>query len=419
MVKSPFLHLGLAELKEAISRAGVRVIYCAPGISQPVAALLVNARKRLGDSAVTVVLDVDDVTVRLGYGDFDGVSMLTEEGVSVRVEPGLRVSSVICDSIGYLFSTPPLLVESPDESHVGVNAVRMTIEQVISISSAVVPETKPDQQYQTVPSIGQEFLSDEKIERVAQSLEENPPQKFDIARKVNVFNSFIEFVELKLTGLHIARHTVQLPRELVMALRDDATAKRLLTTFRLVDGDSKVAKEAALIDQKVRQLREKFTRSLGDDIGSVMLRSKRVEFEAGVAFLKSEIFEFQTRVVDRLDREIDFSLAKLVDGLLPAMKKSPPDALLGQITGKPTAEILRRFFAAELRKVFPQGKDLVKEMKLEWVPKGVTYETLSNVDFQERVKVQFPYVDWDQPFAEFEAAPASMNTQSLILKRGS
>lgn len=411
MVNSPFLHLGVNELAEVISQAGERVLYCAPGITQAVAALLVNASKRIGQSGVHVVLDVDDVTARLGYGDFDGVELLTEERLNVRVEHGLRVSVVICDAVGYLFTTPPMLVESQDERHVGTNAVRMSVEQVLTIATAIVPLKEHGQPCAPLPLIGQESLTDAQVQKVAQSLEANPPQKFDLARKVNVFNSFIEFVELKLTGLHIARHTVQLPRELVLALGDDATAKRLLTTFRLVDASSKVAKEATLIDQKVRLIRDRFTRSLGDDIGSVMLRSKRSEFSAAVDTLKAEISDFQTKVVGRLDKEIESSLSKLVEGLLPAVKKAPPEALLGQIAGKPTVEILRRYLAAELKKVFPQAEDLVKEMKLEWVPKGVTYETLSNEGFQERVRGQFPYVDWEQPFSEFEAAPAATNMQ--------
>jgi hypothetical protein len=418
MSDSPFLHLGAKELANMISQASQQVLYCAPGITQSIAALLVNAFKRIGAGKVHVVLDVDDVTARLGYGDFDAVTMLAEEGLHVRVEPGLRVSVVVCDSVGYLFTTPPMLVEMQDEKHVGVNAVRMSPEQVSEIFKAVAPSKDSDPESTPAPQIGRESLTDERAQAVMTALEANPPQKFDLARKVNVFNSFIEFVELRLTGLHIKRHTVTLPRRLVIALRSEATAKRLLTTFRLVDADSKVAKEAAQIDFKVRQLREKFTRSLGDDLGNVMLRAKRIEFSKAVDALKAEIENFQCKIVERLQKEIDNSLKELVEGLLPAVRKTIPEGLEGEITGKPTTEVLRRFIEVELRKVFPEAKDLIKEMKLEWIPKGVTYETLSDETFQNRVREQFPYVDWKQPFAEFEAAPATASAQSLIPRLG-
>jgi hypothetical protein len=145
-----------------------------------------------------------------------------------------------------------------------------------------------------------------------------------------------------------------------------------------------------------------------------MLRSKRGEFAAAVKSLREEILDFQVKVVQRLENEIESSLKKLVEGLLPAMKKAPPEALTGQIVGKPTSDVLRRFLEVELRRVFPAAETLVREMKLEWIPKGVTFETLSDENFQHRVRAQFPYVDWEKPFAEFEAAPATPITPRLI-----
>jgi hypothetical protein len=413
MRDSSFLHLSVTALANAIAQAQQRVIYCAPGVTQAIAASIANACKRIGRDRVHVVLDVDDVTARLGYGDFDAVAMLSEEGINVRVEPGLRVSVVVCDSIGFLFTTPPMLVEVQDEKHVGVNAVRMIPEQVSKILETVVPCKESSEDESSVSPIGKEVLTKERANAVMTALAENPPQKFDLARKVNVFNSFIEFADLRTTGLHITRHTVKLPRELMTALRDDATTRRILTTFRLVDEDSKVAKEAAMIDLKVRRLRETFTRSLGDDIGSVMLRTSREDFAKGVDELKTEISDFQSKVVVRLQKEIDSSLKKLVEGLLPAVRTTTPEALRGQISGPPTDAIRRRFLDAELRKVFPEAKGLVKEMKLDWISKGVTYESLSDDDFQLRVRELFPYVDWRQPFSEFEAVPASENVTQL------
>lgn len=311
-----------------------------------------------------------------------------------------------------------MLVELQDDKHVGVNAMALHPEQVRNVIDSIFPNPTTHPNLESKPELGQESLSGQLVQEVKTALDANPPQMFDLARKVNVFNAYVEFVELRLTGLHIARHTVQLPRELTLALRDDATARRLLTTFRLVDSDSRVAKDAAVIDQKVRQLRERLTRSLGDELGSVMLRSKRKEFTTAVATLQHEIAQFQAKVLERLGKEIEASRKKLVEGLLPAMKKTPPEALTTQVSGKPSADILRRYLDDELQKVFPTTESLIREMKLEWIPKGVTYETLSNKDFQLRVREAFAYEDWKIPFAEFEAAPSSTPTLPLFMNGG-
>lgn len=413
MPTSNFLHLSSRLACDLVHRAQHHVLYCAPGLQQPLAAALVNSRQLLGREAVRVVLDVADSTARMGYGDFDAVSLLVEGDVDVRVEFGLRTCILVCDDIGYAFFTPPMLVETQDEQHVGPNALNMHPAQVLAVLHAMFP-TPPEPGQAPSPQIGKDELSSAQMQQVKESLDANPPQKFDLARKVNVFNAFIEFVELRLTGLHIARHTVQLPRDLVLALRDDATAKRLLTTFKLVSDDSKVAKEAAEIDQRVRALRERYTRSLGDGLGSVILRSKRQEFTSEVQVIGDSIEKFQAKVVERLEKELTDSRKKLVEGLLPAVKKSTPPALQAQVSGKPTVEVLRRYLDDQLTRVFPSAQSLIGEMKLELVSKGVTYETLSSQEFQERVRAAFPYENWDKPFREFEAAPTTGATGVLF-----
>ncbi len=413
MPTSGFVHLGSSLASDLVHRAKRRVLYCAPGLQQPLAAALVNSRRLLGWDAVRVVLDVADSTARMGYGDFEAVALLKEGDVDVRVEPGLRTCVLVCDDIGFAFFTPPMLVETQDDQHIGPNALAMHPAQVQSVLEAMFAPPHVAT-HGSSPPVGKEELSNEQLQQVKESLDANPPQKFDLARKVNVFNAFIEFVELRLTGLHIARHTVQLPRDLILALRDNATAKRLLTTFKLVSDESKVAKEAAEIDQRVRALREKYTRSLGDGLGSVILRSKREVFSGEVQDIRDAIEKFQAKVLERLDKELADSRKKLVEGLLPAVRKSPPPALQAQVSGKPTADVLRRYLDDELKRVFPSAKSLIGEMKLDWVPKGVTYETLSNPEFQERVRAAFPYENWDKPFSEFAAVPTSDRTMSLL-----
>ena len=409
-----FLHLGSEQISDLVQCSSKRVIYCAPGVQQAVAASLINAKKRLGREAIRVILDIDDSTVRLGYGEFDAFSLLLEEGVEVRVERGLRTCVMICDDLGYAFFTPPMLVEDLEENHIGVNAIQLHPEQVKSVALALCPGADNSTTTPPSPELGKAVVTEKQIEQIKEALAANPPQKFDLARKVNVFNAFIEFAELRMTGLHISKHTVQLPRNLVLALKDDTTAKRLLTTFRLVGEDSKVAKEATDIDQKVRQVRDTLTRSLGDGIGTVILRSKRKQFSEAVERIRADIARFQEKVTERLEKEIESSKRKLVEGLLPAIKKNPPEALTSQLSGKPTVEILRRFLDNELSRVFPEAKSLIGEMRLDWTPKGVTYETLSNPEFQQKVRAAFPYENFDKPFSEFEAAPAANNAQRVL-----
>lgn len=402
-----FVHLGSGEAAAFLHDARERVAFCAPGLQQPIAAALVNARRRLGREQVRVILDVDDGTARMGYGDIDAVTLLMENEVDVRVEPGVRSSVMVADDRGFAFFTPPMMVEVQDDGHVGANAMSLHPSQVAAVLASIWPPPPAAAQPAPAPAIGQTPLSAQHLGQVKSALDANAPQRFDLVRKVNVFNAYVEFVELRLTGLHIARHTVQLPKHLVLALSDDTTAKRLMTTFKLINEQSRVAGDAVAIEAKVRLLRERYTRSLGESLGVVMLRSKRKELEEGIQAIRHDIAEFQRSVVQRLDGELADSRRKLVEGLLPAARQRNPPALSSQITGRPSDQIVRRYLDDELSRVFPSAASLVGAMTLTVIYRGVTYETLQDTDFQERVRAAFPYQDWTQPFREFEAAPAA------------
>ena len=172
-----------------------------------------------------------------------------------------------------------------------------------------------------------------------------------------------------------------------------------------MDGNSKVGRDAESIETRVRNLRDRFIRPIGD-LGTITLRSKRKEVDALIEAIRAEIERFRSSVIERLTREIDASRAKLVAGLTPALRKKAPQDLLDQVSSKVTTEHVTRYLSLRLAEVFPRAETLVGEMKLDCVRKGVTYETLASGDFQQKVRDAFPYEDWDKPFAEFTAAQA-------------
>ena len=216
MGEQVFLHLGSADISTCIAQAKNRIFLCMSGLNQPNAAAVVNASKRLGRNAVSVVLDVDEKVSQRGYGEFEAVMLLLEGEVDVRLEKGLRVCVLIVDDQGYTFFSPPMLVETQDEDSVGVNALKLHPAQIEAITMAFGQpreKTSPEEIRSSEPQIGAQIVTPQKIEAVREALNSSPPQKFDLARKVNVFNAFIEFVELRLIGLHIGKYTVQLPKE--------------------------------------------------------------------------------------------------------------------------------------------------------------------------------------------------------------
>ena len=397
------------EVAKIIRTAQRRAVYAAPGLTDTVAGALIEVRKRLDRNQVRIVVDGSANALRLGYGQVDSMTMLMDHDVDVRVEPGLRMSLLVVDDVAIVFMLPAMLVEDANMPR-GPNALILPRDQVENILGTVAPNLSagvaslPNSPAEH-PQIGKSPMTEIQVKAVEAELVNNPPQRFDLARTLNVFNAYVEFIELRLTGLQITRHTVKLPQDLILALRDEATSKRLRTSFNLLDGKSKVGQDAEAVEIRVRKLRDRFVRPIGD-IGAITLRSKRNDVETLIVSIRADIDKFRESVVDRLTKEIASSRAKLVEGLTPAMKKKPPQDLLDQITGKVTTEHITLYLSKRLEEVFPTAEGLVGDMKLECVRKGVTYETLASVDFQKKVREAFPFEDWDKPFSEFTAAKA-------------
>lgn len=397
------------DISEKILTAKFRAFYAAPGITDTLAGALIKARENNPHTKVRVILDGSANALRLGYGVTEPMPMLLEKNIDVRIEPGLRLNFLVVDNEAMIFTLPAMLVEDPNQPR-GPNALVLPQSQIDTLLMTVAPDFVQTTATQsapvsTPPAIGKEPLTNKHVETVKKEFEKNPPQKFDLARTLNVFNAYVEFIELNLTGLKMNCHTVELPQDIILALGDEETVKRLRTSFKLLDENSTVSKKTEEIEEKVKKLRKRFIRPLGK-IGAITLRSKRNDVDSMIQEIQNDIDKFRLTVVASLQKDIDKSRNKLVEGLIPAMKKKPPQELLDQVTGKVTIEDIRHYLMHRLEEVFPTADTVVHDMKLECTRKGVTYETLATVDFQEKVAKAFPMKNWEKPFTEFTAAKA-------------
>ncbi|MGB4343993.1 MAG: hypothetical protein WBJ03_10295, partial [Moraxellaceae bacterium] len=137
---SLFTTLTNERICQEIDDAKRYVVLAAPGISAQVASALQQAHQRLGEGAVTVVLDVSARVNRLGYGEHAAVEMLNQAGVMVRQHPGLRIGALICDEAGWSFASSPRLVEAdPTSDSDAFNAIALTSAQVMVLRTELPP----------------------------------------------------------------------------------------------------------------------------------------------------------------------------------------------------------------------------------------------------------------------------------------
>jgi hypothetical protein len=258
-------------------------------------------------------------------------------------------------------------------------------------------------------TVGQDKISAPQVEKVAVDLANNPPVKFDVARKVRVFNAAFEFVEFELRGYAISRKSVHIPSDLMGLAQDPKTQRLLRSSFQLIDNEDKelsgknVAKlKQWIIDTYLIQLPK---------YGTVIRREVKSEFLSAIETLRRYTARFQKRVESRLQKAIDDNRTTLVNALLPAVIENPPPRWKKYLGPQPGRDNIRKFLDSELQKQFGTAKELIDRMEVLVVFKGVTYESLSTPEFLEVARKAMPDLDL---LEEFEAAREVTSPQTKV-----
>ncbi|WP_158270351.1 hypothetical protein [Limnohabitans sp. 2KL-17] len=407
--------LRIAELIRSAQRA---VCYAAPGIQLDLAQAMVETVGRLGKEMLTVSLDFDDRVMRMGYGDIGAVTLLLGAGISVNSSPGLRTALVVVDNEGYVFTPTALYLEAEPSDGAASNAMRMSGEQVaqalarlspaakaIAVAQAKTPEAKQQIEALTVDVLSAP-ITVSRLAEVKTSLEEVPPVRFDLARQVRVFEPYLQYVELSLSGAAIQRHRMAIPTSIQKLGGSKDLEIRLRTTFELIEKGSKLSSKP--LEDALNEIRKNFTPSLGKDHGRVVLKAAKPYLLARLTEFRTKLEAHQKAVEADLQKHLDTSREQIVAYYQARVIEAKPDALLGQsLNGEISEVAAKKWLNGELDKVFPSAETLIQEMKLDERYKDVTFETLNRNDFLESVKDAFPNVDWEKAYSEFRAAGQS------------
>lgn len=410
-----FCHLSIGRIAELIRAAQEAVCYAGPGIQQEPAQAMAEVAVRIGPELITVSLDFDERVMRMGYGDIAAVEVLRDAGIVINSSHGLRSALIIVDGEGYTFTPTPLYLEAEMVSDSARNALRLSRDQVgealarLSPAAKAIAVARADDlaekaRIESLPvEVGATEVDEYQFKQVAESLKQVPPVRFDVARQVRVFEPYLQYVELTLTGAAIQRHRLAIPASIQRLGGSEDLEGRLRTTFDLIEKGGTLSSKP--LENALNQIRKDFTPSLGKDHGRVVMKSAKPLLVERLNAFRKKLGEHQQRVGKELQKHLDESRRAIVDYYLPLVLSTPPDGLLGQsVTGEATEEGARRWLNAELDRVFPRAEAMIQVMHLEERYKDVTFETLNREDFLKSVKEAFPYVDWDKAHEEFRAA---------------
>jgi hypothetical protein len=185
-------------LVDLIRSARRRLVVIAPALTDPVADAIADRLPELGPLSISVIVDADPEVYRLGFGTekaLDGLREACDRNLfDLRVQFGVRIGVVVSDQITMVFSPVPQLIEAGSRSSAKPNAIILGGTAPDRLADAAGAESAGGSEKQ---EIGAQALTPEDVQAVKQDLKANPPQQFDIARALRVFNSEVQYVDLK------------------------------------------------------------------------------------------------------------------------------------------------------------------------------------------------------------------------------
>jgi|APLak6261671648_1056085.scaffolds.fasta_scaffold00336_7 hypothetical protein len=231
---STFIAVNDEVLIKRINQAKERIVYIAPGISKLLAKELCGVIDHVEKINITVILDASDEVCRIGYGDFEGLSLLHEHSkkrhFALRKQEGIRSGILIVDELVLVWSPTPLSIEDHPHKNNMANGVflgKNPSDQIAMAIAAEGTETSFD-----MSEVAVEVITDQDVADTRERIEKNPPVPVDLARATKVFNSKLQFIEIEMKNVVLSKRQIKIPTYLLNADVDPELGELLNTKIK-------------------------------------------------------------------------------------------------------------------------------------------------------------------------------------------
>lgn len=402
------------DLIRGIQSATTRVVFFAPGVSEPVSKALVACMQAGRVKQIMFVLDGDEEACRLGYCDAPSLEKLfaaaQQFNFPLKRQPGLRIGLLMTDDNVLVWTPTPLMFEAPRQ-HAEPNGMVLTPQTFKELPQAMgVDPDKPN----ATAEIGTVALKVDEVQKVVAAIKAAPPAPFNLARLSRVFSAKFQFIETVLRGAELTKREMRLDSLILNSDAPEALRPLLHTTIQpfstdadktvevgvLVNGELAYRKTGELLTRPTTQAEMRaYWDALMDQyivnlpgFGKIIRVADKAKFEEGRAafelILKAWVAGFQLLVKGDHDKRV----AKVVDLIVSRMEK---------------ASAKEKLTRTQIEDLVRKGLDKLRviEPGVKVVFKNITVESTRDQEFLDILKKNLSAEEMEGWFHIFDAAP--------------
>lgn len=384
------------QLIELITSAKHRLAVIAPGLMTSVALAVAARMHDLPQLALTVILDADPEVYRMGYGDTEALSVIRTASekhmFDLREQPGLRIGLVVSDDRAIVYAPVSQNVEAGSTTADKPNAIEIAGRSTDRLAEA----SGVDEGVRGAQEIGKQGMEPSRVEEMQADLQVNPPQPADLTRRLTVFQSEVQFIELTLRNSRFSTRKITLPPEFQKfsddTLRHNINSRlavpidldkrvRISIETELVGSEVLEVNEAYINKERVR-IEDKYVYSLKRR-GKVILRKNKDPLIRELDRLREMIGAYREALEERFEEyQNKFCETMLKEFVELFLDFPPPDLVRRERVDRESCE---RYIEMNARDMFNEAVSLGRP-QYEVVYKEFAIEDLQNTQLMQTLK---------------------------------
>ena len=231
------------------------------------------------------------------------------------------------------------------------------------------------------PKVEVSRLEEEKLKEVERHLREHPPRDFQKEKATEVYQGYVGFTEIHVTGASLASATTMaIPRDLTeLGLETDLRAR--LSEKMRIDLSDKVDLGASDVNKRVDAFREIFTKQMGQPLGRIFKKGDWAVMQAKWAEIERLVQAANEKIRHSLHQAVEKTITDAATDWAKAISRNPNVKNRGSYT----KDKVRSLLIAQW-----DQKQRATAVKVHLFAKDLTWATLNDPAVRRKIEEAYP-----------------------------